>query len=92
MEPEIQPPSSETPSAPADATLTHEPVIPTLKVKLLRGLRWTFIGSQGLRAGWSVAIFLILAIIFMISVGSAATAIARHFLTQKRMISRPRSR
>ncbi|MGO9778125.1 MAG: lysostaphin resistance A-like protein [Terracidiphilus sp.] len=78
MEPEIQPPSSETPSAPADATLTHEPVIPTLKVKLLRGLRWTFIGSQGLRAGWSVAIFLILAIIFMISVGSAATAIARH--------------
>jgi membrane protease YdiL (CAAX protease family) len=30
-----------------------------------RGLRWVFIGRQGLRAGWSVALFLVLTIFFM---------------------------
>jgi hypothetical protein len=38
-----------------------------------RGLRWVFMGPQGLRAGWSVAIFVAL-IAFL---GSVASAIAR---------------
>ena len=60
MEPEIQPPPPEAPPAPADTTLTPETVAPTMKAKLLRGLRWTFLGSQGLRAGWSILIFILL--------------------------------
>jgi hypothetical protein len=37
------------------------------------GLRWVFIGSQGLRAGWSVLIFLLLTLLFMVALGTAAT-------------------
>jgi membrane protease YdiL (CAAX protease family) len=71
MEPEIQPPPPEAPPAPADATLTPETIAPTMKAKLFRGLRWTFLGSQGLRAGWSVLIFAILFILLASCVGYA---------------------
>jgi membrane protease YdiL (CAAX protease family) len=71
MEPEIQPPPPEAPPAPADTTITPETVAPTMKAKLLRGLRWTFLGSQGLRAGWSVLIFVILFLILATGVGYA---------------------
>ena len=71
MEPEIQPPPPEAPPTPADATLTPETVAPTMKAKLLRGLRWTFLGSQGLRAGWSVLIFAILFVLLASGVGYA---------------------
>ena len=71
MEPEIQPPPPEAPPTPADATLTPDTVAPTMKAKLLRGLRWTFLGSQGLRAGWSVLIFAILFVLLASGVGYA---------------------
>ena len=71
MEPEIQPPPPEAPPAPADTTITPETVAPTMKAKLLRGLRWTFLGSQGLRAGWSVLIFAILFVLLATGVGYA---------------------
>jgi len=38
-----------------------------------RGLRWIFLGSQGLRAGWSVLIFLFLTLLFMWVLGTAAS-------------------
>jgi len=41
-----------------------------------RGLRWIFIGSDGLRAGWSVVLFLILSILFMATLNSVANAFA----------------
>jgi hypothetical protein len=44
-----------------------------------RGLRWAFIGSQGLRAGWSAVLFLILTVLFMVTLGSVATAVAKSF-------------
>ena len=39
-----------------------------------RGLRWAFIGDQGLRAGWSVALFILLALLFLGTLGSVAIA------------------
>jgi hypothetical protein len=39
-----------------EATPAAEPVPLTADTKEYRGLRWVFIGSQGLRAGWSVLI------------------------------------
>jgi membrane protease YdiL (CAAX protease family) len=71
MEPEIQPLPPEAPPAPADATLTPETVASPTEEKLLRGLRWTFLGSQGLRAGWSVLIFAILLLILATGMGYA---------------------
>ena len=59
MEPENRISQPEAP--PDEAALTSEPLVPTPKY---RGLRWVFIGDQGLRAGWSVAIFVILTILF----------------------------
>ena len=47
--------------APHDEAGSRPTVAPTPKY---RGLRWVFIGGQGLRAGWSVAIFVILTILF----------------------------
>ena len=69
MEPEIQPPPPEALPTPADAALAPETHALTLKAKLLRGLRWTFIGSQGLRAGWSVLIFVLLFALLASAVG-----------------------
>ena len=69
MEPETQPQPPEGPLAPADATLTPETVAPTLNTKLLHGLRWTFLGSQGLRAGWSVLLFVFMFILLASCVG-----------------------
>jgi len=66
MEPEYQPPSTAAPPA------RHaEPVLSPPSANLVasesalaeepyRGLRWIFIGPQGLRAGWSVFVFFIL--------------------------------
>jgi membrane protease YdiL (CAAX protease family) len=54
----------------AEAALTPE-------AKEYRGLRWVFIGGQGLRTGWSVTIFLLLIVIFMGALGAVATVIAK---------------
>jgi membrane protease YdiL (CAAX protease family) len=75
MEPKIQPPLTEGP--PAEAALTPETSVPEVEY---RGLRWAFIGSQGLRAGWSVTVFLMLTLLFMFALGSAATVIIKKVL------------
>jgi hypothetical protein len=71
MEPEILPQLPEVPPAvaDADAELTPEPVAPGLKTKIFRWLNWAFVGDQGLRAGWSVALFAILIALLAAAVG-----------------------
>ncbi len=56
----------ETP--PDEAVLTPEP-------PQFRGLHWAFMGDQGLRAGWSAALFIILALLFLGTLGFVAMAI-----------------
>jgi hypothetical protein len=66
MEPEYQPPSTAAPAANhAELVLTPSsadlgPAAPAAEEVPYRGLRWIFIGPQGLRAGWSVIMFFIL--------------------------------
>jgi hypothetical protein len=72
MEPESQPTQPQPPTAPNASTPQFSPD------PEYRGLRWVFIGGQGLRAGWSAVIFVILSVLFAITLGTAATAIARH--------------
>ena len=61
----MEPEKPSLPSATPAAT-SAEPVLPpgpqeaAAAEEPYRGLRWIFIGSQGLRAGWSVLVFLIL--------------------------------
>jgi membrane protease YdiL (CAAX protease family) len=73
MEPEIQPPVPE--ALPAEATDgANVPTKPTGEFSDPRethAVRWVFLGSQGLRAGWSVAIFIILIILFGMGLGIA---------------------
>jgi membrane protease YdiL (CAAX protease family) len=69
MEPEIQPPPPKALPVQADATLMFESVAPLPEAKWLGWLRWSFLGDQGLRAGWSVLIFLALFQIITFPVG-----------------------
>jgi membrane protease YdiL (CAAX protease family) len=72
MEPEIHPPQPEAPLDGKDATAhVNDSSAPTLGERIFDWLSWTFIGPQGLRAGWSVAIFVLLFIIFASIVGFA---------------------
>ena len=48
---------------------------PAPEAERFHWLRWTFIGDQGLRAGWSVLIFVLLTFLFMAVLGTAATMI-----------------
>ncbi len=72
MEPENEPAQSQAPIAPSEVTA---PFVPDPEY---RGLRWFFIGAQGLRAGWSVAIFVILNVVFVIALVKIAKTIANH--------------
>jgi hypothetical protein len=62
MEPEIQPPQPEAPYIEKDESIAPVPeaAAPSLGERILHWLNWTFLGSQGLRAGWSALIFFIL--------------------------------
>src|ERR1039458_975550 len=62
---------SQPETAPAEAVSTPEP-------PKYHGLRWAFIGDHGLRAGWSVALFIILTLLFLRTLGSVATFIFRN--------------
>ncbi len=74
MEPENQPPSTAAPDANyAESVPTPAPIEPVSAEEPYRGLRWIFIGPQGLRAGWSIAIFLALFRIFIDAIVIAAT-------------------
>ena len=62
MEPEIHRPQPETPLAGKDAAITcaAETAAPSLGARIFNCMNWTFIGNQGLRAGWSALIWFIL--------------------------------
>ncbi len=88
MEPENQPtPGDALPAEPArDAALAPEPLTPEVhapkeRSRLVRGLSWTFTGSQGLRAGWSVLVFALLVTLFSLALG---TLLAKSHLLGKR--------
>jgi hypothetical protein len=87
MEPEVQPPASEVlPAEPA--TETHIPPTPIPDAPdpwETRALRWVFLGSQGLRSGWSVAIFIVLFILFATAAGFALVNL--HLVTKGRQIT-----
>jgi len=82
MEPEIQPLLPEAPPAEAatETTVPPEPVAAGLKPRILHWLIWTFIGNQGLRAGWSVLLFLLITVLTLIALASAATFFDHHIL------------
>ncbi|MGA3161791.1 MAG: CPBP family intramembrane glutamic endopeptidase [Terracidiphilus sp.] len=60
MEPEIHRPQPEALPASTDAAHAPETVAPSLGERFFRWMSWTFYGSQGLRAGWSLLIFFLL--------------------------------
>ena len=68
MEPEIDPQAPDPISAP-DAPLAPVTLQPQEPEAPYRGLKWFFIGPEGLRAGWSVLIFFALLIGFMAGLG-----------------------
>jgi membrane protease YdiL (CAAX protease family) len=74
IDPEIRPACSEEPPAGSvpEAVLTPAPVALAADAKEYRGLRWVFIGSRGLRAGWSVLLFLVFTGILVFATGWAA--------------------
>src|SRR3974390_3252789 len=53
-------------------------LLPPEPEKPYRGLKWIFIGDQGLRAGWSVALFILL--FLSIARGLNAAAMAMHLV------------
>ncbi|MFP5210121.1 MAG: type II CAAX prenyl endopeptidase Rce1 family protein [Acidobacteriota bacterium] len=80
MEPEMQPPQETAPEGPG-APLVPEPGGDGAGEIEYRGLRWIFIGGQGLRAGWSVFLFILLTAFFlsaMAMVVRMATGHGRH--------------
>jgi uncharacterized protein len=69
MEPENQPiPTTSSNADNPESALSPAPAAPAPAPDPYRGLRWIFIGAQGLRAGWSVLVFLILFILFNIGI------------------------
>jgi membrane protease YdiL (CAAX protease family) len=80
MEPEIQPP--QPPAPPADrvsqADLPSQPAGHGAEEKPYRGLRWIFIGSQGLRAGWSALLFIFFTFVILIAMGDVVRLITGH--------------
>jgi uncharacterized protein len=71
--PEIQPLPAEAPPAEAasESFLTYHSSAPEEKSRLFQVLYWTFCGSEGLRAGWSVLTFVVLLVLFFYCVGFA---------------------
>ncbi len=71
---EVQPPTPQSDPMPAPeghTQLTPESGPPAPAAEPYRGLRWIFIGDDGLRAGWSVVLFLLLFVLFSIAFGAA---------------------
>jgi hypothetical protein len=73
MEPEIQPSVPEALPAEADAgaDVPTKPIPDFPDSWETRAVRWVFLGGQGLRAGWSVLIFVILIALFGTALGFA---------------------
>lgn len=81
MEPEQQPSMEETPSAADNSETTRTPVPEGPEEEPYHGLRWIFMGDQGLRAGWSVLMFVALLIALMAAVGKIL--VRAHLLSPK---------
>lgn len=69
MDSESRPPFSDEPTVASEQVFTHEtsrqsenPTLPPEEP--YRGLKWIFVGEDGLRAGWSIATFLPLFVLF----------------------------
>jgi membrane protease YdiL (CAAX protease family) len=77
MDPENHPSLPDAPLAGPDAAHAPDTVAPSLGARMMRWLNWVFIGPQGLRAGWSAAIYVFLTFLFMALLGTIATAIAK---------------
>jgi membrane protease YdiL (CAAX protease family) len=77
LDPETQPPVAETPlvPSPAESDLAAETAP---EGRPAHDLRWVFLGEQGLRAGWSIALFLVLSVLFIAVLGASAQAIAKN--------------
>jgi len=73
--------SVNAPEAPVE--LTASAFSPVPEPAETRFLKWTIFGSNGLRVGWLVTIFLVLTLLFLIVMGSGASAIAAHVLHVK---------
>ncbi|HEY1160677.1 MAG TPA: CPBP family intramembrane glutamic endopeptidase [Terracidiphilus sp.] len=71
MEPDVPPPQPEAPAAQPTAEISPvpEPVAIFPDPWETRAVRWVFLGSQGLRAGWSVLAFFLLFAVFTLGVG-----------------------
>ncbi len=89
MEPEEQPTREETPSAADRPAAKLTPSADGLEEAPYRGLRWIFIGDQGLRAGWSVLMFVALLIVFMAAV--SWVLMSAHLLSPKRQFTASQS-
>jgi membrane protease YdiL (CAAX protease family) len=82
-DPEIQPTApNPAPEAAPNRIAAESATLPE-PVEEYRGLRWAFLGSQGLRAGWSAALFVLLTVLFMVLLGSATTLFVKQFLHLK---------
>jgi hypothetical protein len=77
VEPEIQPASQSEEPASADARGSdpQEPLTPGPNSREIRGMDWMLNGPHGLRAGWSLAIFVILFRLFSVIVGTIAVGL-----------------
>jgi uncharacterized protein len=78
--PEIQPSLPETPSAPETSPML-EPAPAAQQPRETRILLWILLGPQGLRAGWSILLFVLLAALFGSMVGF--TFFHLHLIDQK---------
>jgi hypothetical protein len=71
MEPEIPPPLETLPAAKNEqAASTLEPAAPAWGERVFCCVNRALFGDQGLRAGWSVALFLILMIVLGVILGN----------------------
>jgi len=88
MEPEFQAPAThvaqEQPLNTPEVGVTPNPVTPVEPAgpdaPEASGLRWVFMGRQGLRAGWSVLVFLLLYGLFLAALATVATLITKRVL------------
>jgi membrane protease YdiL (CAAX protease family) len=69
-DPEIQPPQPQAPPAETaqDAALAPATAVPAPEPWETRTIRWILLGSQGIRSGWSVLLFVVLYGIFAAAV------------------------
>ena len=72
IDPEIQPtlPDASPPEPGTEISPLPEPVSIAPDPWETRAVRWVFLGSQGLRAGWSALAFILLFAAFAVGIGT----------------------